>query len=139
MSRQSNYINPLFQYGEEEIYEEALQQEQEDDELINQIFSSFQNQPEYDESENIDYEQNAMIYSEDFDQYINQTIPLNEEFFLNNSYQQEFNEDINWAENDLGFTTGFLSNLGWGDMEGENEEYEYVDEEYNGYYTDEEL
>lgn len=139
MSRQSNYINPLFQYGEEEIYEEALQQEQEDDELINQIFSSFQNQPEYDESENIDYEQNDMIYSEDFDQYINQPLPIDEEFFLNNSYQQEFNEDINWAENDLGFTTGFLSNLGWGGMEGENEEYEYVDEEYNGYYTDEEL
>lgn len=137
MSRQSNYINPLFQYGEEEIYEEALQQE--DDELINQIFSSFQNQPEYDGSENIDYDQNDMIYSEDFDQYINQPLTLNEDFFLNNSYQQEFNEDINWAENDLGFTTGFLSNLGWGEMEGENEEYEYVDEEYNGYYTDEEL
>jgi len=139
MSRQPNYINPLFQYGEEEIYEEALHQEQEDDELINQIFSSFQNQPEYDESENIDYEQNDMIYSQDFDQYINQTLPLNEDFFLNNSYQQEFYEDINWAENDLGFTTGFMSNLGWGEMEGENEEYEYVDEEYNGYYTDEEL
>jgi len=137
MSRQSNYINPLFQYGEEEIYEEALQQE--DDELINQIFSSFQNQPEYDGSENIDYDQNDMIYSEDFDQYINQPLTLNEDFFLNNSYQQEFNEDINWAENDLGFTTGFLSNLGWGEMEGENEEYEYVDEEYNEYYTDEEL
>ena len=137
MSRQSNYINPLFQYGQEEIYEEDLQQEQEDDELINQIFSSFQNQPEYDESENIDYEQNDMIYSEDFDQYINEPHPIDENFFLNNSYQQEFDEDINWAENDLGFTTGLFPEFRLREMPEENEEY--ADEEYNGYYTDEEL
>ena len=137
MSRQSNYINPLFQYGQEEIYEEDLQQEQEDDELINQIFSSFQNQPEYDESENIDYEQNDMIYSEDFGQYINEPLPINEDFFLNNSYQQEFDEDINWAENDLGFTTGLFPEFRLREMPEENEEY--ADEEYNGYYTDEEL
>lgn len=137
MSRQSNYVNPLFQYGENELNDD-IQQEQEDDELINQIFSSFQDQPEYEE--------NDMIYSENFDQYINQTLPLDEDFFLNNSYEQEFYEDIVWAENDLGFTTGFLPELRLREISQENyvlpgqiENIEYFDEENNEYYTDEEL
>lgn len=134
MSRQSNYVNPLFQYGENELNDD-IQQEQEDDELINQIFSSFQDQPEYEE--------NYMIYSENFDQYINQTLPLDEDFFLNNSYEQEFYEDIVWAENDLGFTTGFLPELRLReisqDLPGQIENIEYFDEENNEYYTDEEL
>jgi len=153
MSRQPSYINPLFQYGQNELYEEDLDQGYDEDEgLINQIFSSFQNESEYDNLvDDIQNQEDNIIFDENGNQYDDESLQNIQDLLSNNSYEQEFYEDIERAENDINYTFGFIPGIRMGEMEGVSDfmplynndidELQYNENLYDNYYeySDEEL